>query len=168
MKKTLILYPGSFCPPTIGHSDIVERASLHYDEVVWAIGVNAAKEYLFNVDERLDMMQYIVDDASKDGLENIRVDAFEGAAIRYAESINADFILRGLRNTSDLQLELEMATANRGMCKKIETVCMFAKPHYATLSSSLVREIAFLEETIDQYVHPYVAKKLQEKVNNSV
>ena len=96
--------------------------------------------------------------------DRIIVDSFEGAAIRYAESIDVDFILRGLRNTSDLQFELEMATANRGMCKKIETVCMFAKPHYATLSSSLVRDIAFLGETIDQYVHPYVAKKLQDKV----
>jgi pantetheine-phosphate adenylyltransferase len=118
------------------------------------------------VEERLDMMQHIVEDAKKDdGLDNIIIDSFEGAAIRYAESINAEFILRGLRNTSDLQFELEMATANRGICKKIETVCMFAKPHYATLSSSWVREIAYLDEEIDQYVHPYVAKKLRIKVH---
>ena len=164
MTRKVILYPGSFCPPTIGHSDLVERAALHYDKVIWAIGVNPLKNYLFSVEERLDMMQHIVDEAKKDGLENIVIESFEGAAIRYAESTRAGFILRGLRNTSDLQFELEMATANRGMCKNIETICMFAKPHFATLSSSLVRDIAFLGEKIDQYVHPYVATKLQEKV----
>jgi len=173
MKNKIILYPGSFCPPTIGHSDIVERAALHYDKVIWAIGVNPVKNYLFTVKERLDMMQHIVDEARKDGLDNIIIESFEGAAIRYAESIGAGFILRGLRNTSDLQFELEMATANRGMCKSIETICMFAKPHFATISSSLVfatissslvRDIAFLGERIDQYVNPYVSKQLQEKI----
>ena len=164
MTKTIILYPGSFCPPTIGHSDLVERAALHYDKVIWAIGANPVKNYIFTVEERVDMMQHIVDEAREDGLDNIIIESFEGAAIRYAESIGAEFILRGLRNTSDLQFELEMATANRGMCKNIETICMFAKPHFATLSSSLVRDIAFLGEKIDQYVHPYVAEKLQGKV----
>jgi pantetheine-phosphate adenylyltransferase len=110
------------------------------------------------------MLREIVNDLKDEGLNNIEVDAFEGSAIRYTERIGANFILRGLRNTSDLQFELDMATANRGISKKVETVCMFSKPHYATLSSSMVKEIAILGEKIDQYVHPYVAQKINLKL----
>lgn len=165
-KEKIVLYPGSFCPPTIGHGDLVERAARCYDKILWAVGVNPGKQYLFTVEERLDMMRHIVDDAKGKGIDNVIVDAFEGSAVRYAEKIGAGFILRGLRNTSDLQFELEMAAANRGICKNIETICMFSKPHYTTLSSSIVREIAFLDEKIDQYVHPYVISRILKKIND--
>lgn len=160
----IAVYPGSFCPPTIGHTDVVVRAAEHYDKLIWAIGVNSAKVCFLTVNERLDMLREIVNDLKGEGLNNIEVDAFEGSAIRYTERIGANFILRGLRNTSDLQFELDMATANRGISKKVETVCMFAKPHYATLSSSMVKEIAMLGERIDQYVHPYVAQTIKLKL----
>ena len=162
-KKT-ILYPGTFCPPTIGHSDLVIRAARRFDVVLWAIGNNPVKRCFLTVEERLDMLRRITEESRDSGINNIKVVAFDGPAIRFAESMGANFILRGLRNTSDLQFELEMATANRGMSKNIETVCMFSKPHFATLSSSIVREVAFLGEEIGQYVHPYVAKKIIERV----
>ncbi|MBN1654280.1 MAG: pantetheine-phosphate adenylyltransferase [Deltaproteobacteria bacterium] len=165
MRNNIIaVYPGSFCPPTIGHTDVVVRAAAHYDKLIWAIGVNSAKKCFLTVSERLDMLRRIVEELRQEGLNNIEVDSFEGSAIRYAERIEASFILRGLRNTSDLQFELDMATANRGISKKIETVCMFSKPHYATLSSSMVTEIAILGEKIDQYVHPYVARQINKKL----
>jgi pantetheine-phosphate adenylyltransferase len=163
-SNVIAVYPGSFCPPTIGHTDLIVRAAGHYDKVIWAIGINASKSCFLSVDERLDMLREIVDELEHEHVSNIEIDWFEGSAIRYAERIGAGVILRGLRNTSDLQFELEMATANRGICKNIETICMFAKPHYATLSSSMVKEIAMLGEKIDQYVHPYVAKKLRDKL----
>jgi pantetheine-phosphate adenylyltransferase len=159
-----ILYPGSFCPPTIGHSDLVERAAHHFEKVFWAVGTNSAKNVLFTVEERLDMMRYIVNVALERGVGNIEVVSFEESAVRFAESIGAEFILRGLRSTSDLPFELEIAAANRGICKNVETVCMFAKPHYATISSSIVREVASLGEKIEQYVHPYVAERLFRKI----
>ncbi len=162
-KKT-ILYPGTFCPPTIGHGDLVVRAARRFDVVLWAIGVNPAKDCFLTVEERLDMLRHVTEESRDSGIKNVKVVAFEGPAIRFAEKVGANFILRGLRNTSDLQFELEMATANRGISKSIETVCMFSKPHYATLSSSIVREVAFLGEEIHQYVHPYVAEKIIEKV----
>ncbi|PIN70217.1 pantetheine-phosphate adenylyltransferase [Candidatus Woesearchaeota archaeon CG11_big_fil_rev_8_21_14_0_20_43_8] len=163
-KDTIVVYPGSFCPPTRGHSDIIVRGAQSFDKVYWAIGVNSKKRYLFDIDERKDMMQHIVDDAKRMlGLDNIVVDSFEGAVIRYAERIGADMVLKGLRNTTDLQYELDMATANRGIKKDIETITLFAKPHYAVISSSIVRELASLGENIDQYVHPYVASKVKEK-----
>jgi pantetheine-phosphate adenylyltransferase len=163
-NEKIILYPGTFCPPTIGHGDLVIRAARRFDTVLWAIGVNPAKECFLSVEERMDMLNHITEESRRSGTTNVKVVSFEGPAIRYAEKVGAAFILRGLRNTSDLQLELEMATANRGISKQIETVCMFSKPHYATISSSIVREVAFLGEEIGQYVHPYVARKIIDKV----
>lgn len=166
-NKQIILYPGTFCPPTLGHGDLVVRAARRFDRVLWAIGVNPAKECFLSVDERLDMLKHVTEESRGTGITNVEVTSFTGPAIRFAEKVGAGFILRGLRNTSDLQFELEMATANRGISKNIETVCMFSKPHFATISSSIVREVAFLEEEIGQYVHPYVARKIIEKVKQA-
>jgi pantetheine-phosphate adenylyltransferase len=167
VNEKTILYPGTFCPPTIGHGDLVVRAARRFDLVIWGIGVNPNKECFLTVEERLDMLNHITEESRNSGIRNVKVTSFEGPAIRFAEQVGAGFILRGLRNTSDLQFELEMATANRGMSKNIETICMFSKPHYATLSSSIVREVAFLGEEISQYVHPYVKRKLMEKVRQA-
>jgi pantetheine-phosphate adenylyltransferase len=85
--------------------------------------------------------------------------------------LNAQFLLRGLRNTTDFQMELELAAGNRGIDKTIETLCLFAKPHYATISSTLVRELALLGEKIDQYVLPslvpYIVQRLKSNLNSS-
>ena len=87
------------------------------------------------------------------GLENVIIDKAEGAVVRYAKNVKADCLIRGLRSSSDFQYEYELSIGNRGIAKNIETFCMFTKPHYATISSSIVRELASLNEEIKQYVH---------------
>ena len=87
--------------------------------------------------------------------------------IRFAEKVKANFLLRGLRNTTDFQLEHDLAAGNRGINKEVETICMFSKPHFATISSSLVRELAMLGERIDQYVLPEIADKIVKKLKIS-
>lgn len=157
-----IVYPISANPPTWGHADIMMRAAKSFDKVYWVAAINPNKpDPDFTTEERLAMMQAYVDYFH---LENVAVEAHVGAIIRYAKDRGASFLLRGLRNTSDFQLELEMAAGNRGIQKDIETICMFSKPHFATISSSLVRELAILGERIDQYVLRSLAEGIVEKL----
>ncbi len=157
MSKGIVVYPTSANPPTWGHGDIMSRAAAVYDHVYWVAAINPHKQLTFTKEDRIEMMKAYVKYYK---LTNVTVEACEGTIIRYAQSKKASFLLRGLRNTSDFQAELELAAGNRGIVKEIETICMFAKPHYATISSRLIRELAGLGEKIDQYVLPSIAKHI--------
>lgn len=148
------VYPTSANPPTWGHADLVFRASALFDRVYWCAAVNTGKHYQFSTEDRLKMMQIYVDEAQ---LKNVIVDSFTGSTVRYAESKQATVILKGIRNTLDYQGELEQSVGNRGINPHVETICLLAQPKLSTVSSSLVRELAFLGESIDDYVHPKVA-----------
>jgi len=160
-KERIIVYPTSANPPTWGHADIMMRAAKKFDKLYWVAGINHKKQFDFTMEERLDMMRAYVNYYQ---LTNVIVTSFEGTIIRYAQSIGADYLLRGLRNTTDFQMELELAAGNRGMDKNIETICFFSKPHFATISSTLVRELATFGEKIDQYVLPSIAPKIISKL----
>lgn len=154
-----VLYPISGNPPTWGHADVMERAARCFDQVTWALAVNPGKAYLFSQDERLEMMQAYVRHFQ---LANVTLASYEGATVRFAEKIGANMILKGLRNASDLQAEMEQAMGNRGMNDAIETFAMFTSPRYSVVSSSLIRELALLGEDITPYVHPAVARRIEE------
>ena len=161
MTKTIIVYPISGNPPTWGHADLMERAAKKFDIVHWVAAINPEKEQLFSTEERVEMMKSYVDYYK---LENVQVSSYEGAIVRYAMELKASFLLRGLRNTTDFQMELELSAGNRGINKSVETICMFTKPHFATISSSLVRELAMLDEKIDQYVHPKIIPIIKKRL----
>ncbi|MDH4467170.1 MAG: pantetheine-phosphate adenylyltransferase [Bacteriovoracaceae bacterium] len=161
MTPRTIVYPTSANPPTWGHADIMMRASKKFDRLLWVVAVNPKKSNAeFSTAEKMQMMESYVRYYK---LPNVEVHHHEGAIIKFAEKHKADFLLRGLRNTSDFQMELELAAGNRGINKDIETICFFSKPHFATISSSLVRELAMLGERIDQYVMPSIAKQILDK-----
>lgn len=162
MSEKIIVYPISANPPTWGHGDIMMRAANHFDKVYWVAAVNPGKTYMFTEEERLSMMKAYV---TYYKLKNVEICAHEGTIARFAEEKGAQFLLRGLRNSSDYQMELELSVGNRGISKEIETICLFAKPHYATISSTLIRELAILNERIDQYVMPSIAKKILKKLH---
>jgi pantetheine-phosphate adenylyltransferase len=161
MKEKIVVYPISGNPPTWGHADIMMRAARQFDKVYWVAAINPQKNPIFPLEDKVRWMRAYIDYYR---LSNVEVAAHSGTIARYAESVNATFLLRGLRNTSDFQLELDLAAGNRGINKDIETVCMFTKPHFATISSTLVRELAMLGEKIDQYVIPSVAKEVVAKL----
>ena len=138
---------------------MMERAAGIFDQVTWGLAVNPAKAYLFMLEERIWMMEEYV---RHFGLKNVTVDSYEGATIRYAERVSANLILKGLRNASDLQAEMEQAVGNRGMNEAIETITLFTTPHYSIINSSLIRELALLGENIDSYVLPTVAARIRE------
>lgn len=162
MNEKKIVYPISANPPTWGHADIMMRAATRFDHLYWVAASNPKKSYMFTVEERLEMMHAYVDYYK---LKNVTILHFEGTIARFAEEKKAQFLLRGLRNSSDYQMELELSVGNRGISREVETLCMFAKPHFATISSSLIRELVQLNERIDQYVMPSIAKKILHKIH---
>lgn len=162
MKDSIVVYPTSANPPTWGHADIMYRAALKFNTVYWVAANNPNKKLEFPIALRMKMMKAYVEYYK---LDNVIVDHFEGTIVRFAIDKKANFLLRGLRNTTDFQAELELAAGNRGICKEIETICFFAKPHYATISSKLIRELAKLGERIDQYVLPNLVEDIRRSLN---
>lgn len=133
MKKAI--FPGSFDPITLGHFDIINRALPLFDEIVIAIGINADKKYMFNLEERMKFINETFKGEAK-----IRVTTYKGLTVDYCKTINADFILRGLRNPADFEFEKAIAIANRKL-SGIETVFLLTSAETSYISSSIVRDI---------------------------
>ena len=153
-----VLYPISGNPPSWGHGDVMERAARIFPCITWALAVNPHKTYLFSSEERMEMMG---DYVRHYGLKNVTIDSYHGATVRYAEKIGAQLILKGLRNASDLQAEMEQAIGNRGIDDAIETITFFTSPRYSVISSGLIRELAMLGENLEPYVLPNVAARIK-------
>ncbi|TXF75189.1 pantetheine-phosphate adenylyltransferase [Chryseobacterium sp.] len=132
------VFPGSFDPITLGHYDIVERATPLFDKIIIAIGQNSQKKYMFSLEERMEFIK-----RTFAHFPNVEVDHFEGLTIDYCHSKNVNFILRGLRNPSDFEFEKAIAQTNRELTKdnKIETIFLLTSASYSFISSSIVREI---------------------------
>ena len=133
MKKAI--FPGSFDPITLGHFDIIKRAISLFDEIVIAIGVNAEKKYMFTLDER----KRFIDETFKDE-PTVSVITYEGLTIDLCHKLNANFILRGLRNPADFEFEKAIAHTNRRL-SKIETVFLLTAADTSYISSSIVRDV---------------------------
>lgn len=158
MNKKIVIYPGTFDPVTYGHIDVIERASLLFDEVIVSIAVSSSKKTLFTTGERMQMLRKITGK-----YKNVKVDSFEGLLVKYAESKNASAIVRGLRAISDFEYELQMALTNRKLAEKITTVFMMPNEKYSYLNSTLVREIAEFGGDLSNFVPALVADKLRKK-----
>ena len=133
MKKAV--FPGSFDPLTLGHCDIINKSLGLFDEIVLAIGVNSTKENMFSVDQR---KKFINDEFVNE--EKIKILTYDGLTVDFCKSINADFIVRGLRNPADFEFEKTIAQTNKKLTG-IETVFFLTSPETAYISSSIVREI---------------------------
>ncbi|AOR25808.1 phosphopantetheine adenylyltransferase [Formosa sp. Hel3_A1_48] len=133
MKRAI--FPGSFDPITLGHCDIIHRGVTLFDEVIVAIGENSAKDYMFSLEERKSFIENTFEGNSK-----IRVMTYSGLTTDFCKKINADFILRGLRNPADFEFEKAIAHTNRNI-GDIETVFLLTSVETSFISSSIVREI---------------------------
>lgn len=133
MKKAV--FPGSFDPITLGHFDIINRALPLFDEIVVAIGINADKNYMFSLEERMNFIK-----KTFRGEPKITVTTYKGLTVDYCKTIDADFILRGLRNPADFEFEKAIAIANRKL-SGIETVFLLTSAETSYISSSIVRDI---------------------------
>ena len=155
----LALFPASFDPPTNGHLDLVHRARRIFPELVVAIATNVAKNELFTVEERIEMLEAVLGD-----VEGVRVTAFEGLLVDYAREIGARVLVRGLRAVSDFEYEFEMALMNRHLSPDIETLFMMTSQEFFYVSSSRLKELVRFGADIDAWVPPVVAKALREKL----
>ena len=150
--------PGSFDPVTLGHLDIVERASKIYDGVVVAVLVNKKKSSLYTVEERMDLLREVTA-----GYGNVTVDSFHGLLVDYCRSEQIPVIVKGLRAISDFDYELQMAQMNHGLAG-VETLFMTTNPLYSFLSSSLVKEVATYGGDVSGLVPPLVHASLVERM----
>ena len=151
--------PGSFDPVTNGHIDIISRASLLFDEVVVAVGINKAKSRarLFSAEERIAMLEKVCAE-----FPNVTVAGFEGLLTTFCQERDIRAIVKGLRAVSDFDYELQMAQMNRELTG-VETLLMANNPAYGFVSSSLVKEVAALGGDIEHLVPPIVYERLTEK-----
>ena len=156
---TTAVYPGSFDPVTLGHMDIIERTSKMMDHVIIGVLQNKAKTPLFSVEERVRMLEEITSH-----LDNVEVRFFHGLLVDFVHECHANVIVRGLRAITDFEYELQMAQTNRVMAPDIDTVFLTTNLSYSYLSSTTVKEIAFFHGKLEAFLHPDVARRVEEKV----
>ena len=152
--------PGSFDPVTNGHLDIIRRASRLFDEVTVGVLVNPNKQGLFSVDERLTMLGDVVT-----GLDNVKVEAFEGLLVDFCREHEIDAIVKGLRAVSDFDTELQMAQMNASL-SGVETVFVPTSPEWSFLASSLVKEVARFGGDVSGLVPSEVLTRLTERLGS--
>ncbi len=156
-------YPGSFDPLTLGHMDIITRTARFVDRLVIAVGVHHGKKPLFTIEDRVDMLKAeTVSVAKKAGIK-IEVQTFDNLSVDAARDAGANVIIRGLRDVSDFDYEIQMAGMNGQMAPDIETVFLAASPEVRHIASSLVRQIASMGGDASSFVPGTVAARLAER-----
>ena len=153
------IYPGSFDPITNGHTDVIQRASKIFDQVIIAVSQNINKKSFLSEREKIEVINI-----SLEGLNNVEVIAFDSLLVDFAKEINAQIILRGLRAVSDFEYEFQLAGMNKHLDKNIETFFLTPSEEFSNISSSLVREILMLGGDISSFVPQEVEKILLSKL----
>ncbi|MCG9969260.1 pantetheine-phosphate adenylyltransferase [Pelotomaculum terephthalicicum JT] len=151
--------PGSFDPVTLGHLDIIVRASVLFDQVIAAVSRNPIKNPLFSISERVEMLKEVLSP-----YPNVKVDSFNGLTVYYAAEQKAAAIVRGLRVVSDFENEFRMALINKNLACNVETIFLMTRAEYSYISSSAVKDVAIFNGPLEHLVPPLVEKKLVEKI----
>ena len=157
-----VLYPGSFDPLTLGHLDLITRATDLFDEVIVAVLENPSKKATFSINRRIEH----IEQATK-LINNIEIVSYKGLTVDCAKKFSADLILRGLRAMSDFEYELQLAHTNRTINKDIETIFIATESHHSFLSSSVVKEVAMFGGNVDHMVPKMIASDLYHIVNSN-
>ena len=154
----LAVYAGSFDPITLGHVDLIERASALFSDVIVAIGVHPTRSPLFSIEERTALVAEVAKD-----FPNVRVDSFDGLLIEFCRQIGARVIVRGLRAATDFEYELQIAHANADLHPEVDTIFLPTRTKHGFVSASLVREIASHGGDVSRYAPPFVCDALKKK-----
>lgn len=156
------MYPGTFDPMTLGHEDLVRRASALFDRVVIAVAANPGKAPMFSVDERVALAKSVLKN-----VKNVEIVGYAGLTIEFAVKNDLQVILRGLRAISDFEYEFQLANMNRHLTDEVETVFLTPTEKYTFISSSMVREICMLGGDVSEFVSPLVKDALVAKREKS-
>ena len=161
------LYPGTFDPVTLGHLDIIQRAAALVDHLVIGVAINRDKGPLFDLDERVAMIEAECASISESSDCKITVHPFENLLINCARDVGASLIIRGLRAVADFEYEYQMVGMNRVLDHEIETVFLMAEAQHQAIASKLVKEIARLGGDVSRFVTPPVQRALHDKYGRS-
>ena len=158
-----VVYPGSFDPVTLGHLDIIARSSRVFDKVIVCVLNNAAKKTpLFSRDERVNMLKDVVRD-----FDNVVVEQYNGLLVDFAKENNVKVIVRGLREVTDFDIELQMAQGNHKVSPEVDTIFMATDPKYSFISSTMVREFASYGKSVKGFVPDIILPYIDEKVEKN-
>lgn len=161
MKKTVIC-PGSFDPVTLGHVDIITRASKMFDKVIVAVLVNMSKKPSFSIDERIALLEEVLAD-----IPNVEIVGFSGLLADYAKQRGAHAVVKGLRAMSDFEYEFQMALTNKKLNPELDTVFLTSDSQYMYLSSSMVKQVASLGGDISYFVPASIHAQVYERLKNN-
>jgi pantetheine-phosphate adenylyltransferase len=153
------VYPGTFDPITLGHQDLVRRASALFDKVVVGIAASEAKRPFFALEERIRLAREVLKP-----YKNVSIEGFRGLLMDFVRTQKAQVILRGLRAVSDFEYEFQMAGMNRNLHPDVETVFLTPAEQYQFISATIVREIATLGGDVSKFVQPLVVRALAQRV----
>jgi pantetheine-phosphate adenylyltransferase len=153
------VYPGTFDPLTLGHEDLMRRASRLFERLILAVAAGHHKRTMFSVEERLDMAR----EAAR-AYPNVEVIAFRGLLRDFVVEHGGKVVVRGLRAVSDFEYEFQMAGMNRQLMPDVETLFLTPSDQYQFVSGTFVREIATLGGDVSKFVAPFVLRRLQERV----
>jgi pantetheine-phosphate adenylyltransferase len=156
------VFPGSFDPPTLGHLNIIERASSLFDELIVIIAENRQKRYFFSADERLSMMSELINP-----WKNVSTLIWDSLIVDYMKQEDIHLLVRGVRGVDDFSYEFELSMMNKALYPHIETLFMTTDPKYFVLRSSSIRELASFHGDVSGMVPPLVAKALNVKFMTS-
>ena len=155
------IYPGTFDPITVGHLDIMKRASAMFDEIIVAVAKSASKIPMFSHEQRIEMVK-----ATTKEFGNVTVVGFEGLLVDLSNKLDANIIVRGLRAVSDFEYEIQMGYANSSLKKELETIFLMPSLEYGFVSSSVVRSILPFNGKVDHLLHPIAHKMITEYKTN--
>ena len=161
-KHVRAAYTGTFDPITNGHADVIRRAAGMFSELIVAVASNSSKKSIFDHEERVELAQLALAD-----VDNVTVLSASGLIVDFARKHGVDVLVRGVRGVGDYEYEKQMAVMNRHLAPEIDTVLLAPSPEYAHISSTLVREIAFLDGRITGLVPGVVADRLNAKTNGA-
>ncbi len=155
------LYPGTFDPITHGHTDIIRRSLRMFEKIIVAVAPSSTKRPMFTVAERLDMVRLVTKELSQ-----VEVTTFEGLLVNFVREVGAHAVIRGLRAISDFEHEFQMALVNRKLAETVETVFLMPSEEYSYLSSTIIKDVAIHGGTLTEFLHPEVARQLQERIRS--
>lgn len=159
--SSTVVYPGTFDPITYGHMDLIERGLRHFDKVIIAVAASPKKQPLFSLEQRVELAQQVTA-----GMGNVEVKGFSNLLVEFARKQGAQVILRGLRVVSDFEYEFQLANMNRVLAPDLESLFLTPSEQYSFISSTFVREIAYLKGDVSKMVHPLVEDALKQRFSD--
>ncbi|NOZ54373.1 MAG: pantetheine-phosphate adenylyltransferase [Gammaproteobacteria bacterium] len=160
MQPITAVYPGTFDPITKGHTDLVQRASQLFDNIIVAVAASPSKTPVFTLEERLAMASKVLINC-----DNVQILPLTGLLVEFTKQHHAQVIIRGLRAVSDFEYEFQLAGMNRKLAPEVETLFLTPAEKYAYISSSLIREIAALGGDVSAFVHENVMAELHRRLH---